>query len=321
MTAVKDVVQALGIGASDIAAILGISPFGNPWTVYARKKGLLGPPVQTDEMEWGKILEPVIAGKFSLRMDLPIEWWDKRIYSKKRPWQYASPDALILTEPQQVLEVKTAGLSKAAEWSRERGDAEGIPEYYRVQVEWQLSTLELETAYVAVLIAGSDFRIYKIRHDPLLEEILLEEVEEFWRQHLLAGVEPPMGGSRQAREYLKKQYPRERENLRPATAEEITWLSEYGTVRTKLDALEGRKAELENQLFRAIGNHEGLEWPSGKMTWKKTKDSHATDWELLALKQLEGYSNEEQQNFIEEYTHTVAGYRKIYFKERANANA
>jgi len=55
------------------------------------------------------------------------------------------------------------------DWGLDAGDEDGMPDYYLAQVEWQLSVTGLKTAYIAVLIAGNDFRIYKIHHDPVLE--------------------------------------------------------------------------------------------------------------------------------------------------------
>lgn len=316
MTAVKDIVRTTSIGASEIAAIAGISPFAGPWQIYARKRGLIDPPEQTEEMFWGKAFEPVIAGIFSARMNLEIEWFDQPIYSKTRPWQRASPDAFILTAPKRkVLEVKTAGQYRAGEWDRDAGDEDGVPEYYVAQVEWQMSTCELDEAYVAALIGGNDFRVYRIEHDPVLEEILVEEGAEFYYKHLLPGVEPPVDGSKEARDYIRKRFPRQREKLRPATVAEMEWLREYAALRAQLDLLAERKSALENQLTSAVGNHEGLEWPQGKFTWKRTKDRAETNWEELAKEQLTGYSQEEREALIGQHTHTVAGYRRIHFRE------
>lgn len=321
-TSAQEIIRSSGIGASEIAAVLGISPFGDAWTVYARKMKLVEPQEQTDEMYWGKQLEPVIARVFSERMDLTVEWFDRRFYNKTRPWQYASPDGFIRAETSErkriaVLECKTAGLHQSGEWDRDTGNEDGVPEYYLAQVEWQMSTCGLDLAYIAVLIAGNDFRVYKIPHDPVLEEILLEEGENFWRHHLMTKVEPPIGGSDRARQYLQKRFPRDRETLRPATAAETEWLVEYAELRRLLGHIEARRKELENQITQAIGNAEGLHWARGKFTWKKPKDSSEIKWEELAQSQLVGFSAEEKAAFIEQYTHTIQGSRRIYFREQA----
>lgn len=310
-----EIIRANGVSATMISPIAGISPWGDRWTAYAHAKGLIAPEEQTEEMFWGTRLQRVIAQVFCERMELPIEWSDQRVYSKTRPWQCASPDAFILTQPKrQVLECKTAGLHQSHEWDREATNEDGVPDYYVAQVEWQLSTCELEVAYVAVLIAGNDFRIYRIEHDPVLEEILLEEGERFWREHLMSNVPPPIGGSQRARQYLGQRYPRHREKLRPATLDEIAWLDEYAVLRAQSDVIESRRDELENQLKQAIGEAEGLSWSRGKLTWKKSKDHAAVNWEELAENQLVGYSKEEKAALVAQYTETVHGSRRLYFR-------
>lgn len=320
MTSAREIIQASGIGASEVAAILGISPFGDAYTVLARKKGFGDPQPETEEQHWGKLLEPLIAGVFAHRENLPIEWWDKPVYSKKRDWQRASPDGLILskTEPAErvgVLECKTTGPHYASHWDQSGTGADGIPEYYLVQVEWQMSTLELPVAHVAVLIAGQDFRTYRIEHDPILEEIILEQVEPFYFQCVLGDAEPPMGPSPHARNYIRQRYPKHTEKLRPAEGPEIEWLQEYASLRSRMDVLEDQKATLENQLCRAIGDAEGIQSANAKMTWKKIKDRFETNWEELAREQLIGYTDEEQRAKIQQYTETIHGYRKIHFRK------
>jgi hypothetical protein len=78
--------------ASDIAAIVGISPFADRWQIWARKQGLIAPE-ESERMFWGIKLQSVIAQVFAEKMDLPVEWHDRRIYHPTRSWQYASPDA------------------------------------------------------------------------------------------------------------------------------------------------------------------------------------------------------------------------------------
>lgn len=315
LTSAAEIVQANAISATDVPAILGLSRWGDRWTVYARKLGLIPPQEQTPEMFWGKKLEQPIAQAFSEITDKPILWFDQRVYHKTRPWQCCTPDAFVMATPKRhVLECKTAGLQQAGEWDRDMLNDDGVPDYYLAQVQWQLSTLELDLAYIAVLIAGNDFRIYTIERDPVLEEILLEEAEEFWQRHIMGKVEPAISGSDRARQYLRKRYPREREKLRRATAMETELLVAYANLRVLLDAGDERKRELENQITQAIGDAEGLEWERGKFTWKKTKDRTVISWDELAKSQLVGFDAEQQRELIDQYTHTEPGVRRIYFK-------
>lgn len=320
MVSASEIIHASGIGASEIAAVMGISPFDEPWDIYARKHSLAKPKEQTEAMFWGTMLEPVVAKVFSMRMEMPIEWYNERIYSAERPWQYASPDAFIVASAPVagrigLLECKTAGLHQSGEWDRNSDGEDGVPEYYLAQVQWQMSVCRLNIAYIAVLIAGQDFRVYRIDHDPVLEDILLEAGETFWRHHILTKEEPTISGSEAARDYLRKRYPRQREKLRPATEAEVELLDQYAQLRGLLKQGGERRKVLENQITQAVGDNEGLEWARGKFTWKLTKDRRFVNWEGLAKSQIATYSEQDQKDLVSQYTLTKDGYRRIHFND------
>ena len=50
-----------GIGGGDVAALVGLSRYGSPYSVWARLVGLLHPTPETPRQTIGHELEPVIA--------------------------------------------------------------------------------------------------------------------------------------------------------------------------------------------------------------------------------------------------------------------
>jgi predicted phage-related endonuclease len=50
------------IGGSDIAAILGLSPYKTPLDVYLEKRGLWEDGAAGEAARWGTIMEPILAG-------------------------------------------------------------------------------------------------------------------------------------------------------------------------------------------------------------------------------------------------------------------
>lgn len=82
-----------GIGASDIAAVLGLSPYASPFSLWWAKK--LGWHLDsTREMAIGLLLEPLIAGLFGEdHPDLYVCRPAARTYRHAdHPWMLASPD-------------------------------------------------------------------------------------------------------------------------------------------------------------------------------------------------------------------------------------
>lgn len=151
--------RADGLGGSEIAAVLGLSPFESRFALWHRKAGRIPPVAETDEMYWGSQLEDVVAAEFARRHpELRVRrtgMWRNRA----RPYQLGQPDR---TAGRQLLECKTARFDD--EWGEPGTDE--IPVYYRAQVLWYLDTLGRDECHVAVLISGSDYREFLVRYDP-----------------------------------------------------------------------------------------------------------------------------------------------------------
>lgn len=166
--------RAHGIGGSEIAAVLGLSPFESRFSLWHRKKGLAAPVAQNDVMYWGNRLEAVVRDEFNLRHadDLPpvreIGTWRHGA----RPWQIANPDGRLDDE---LYEGKTAYNDDG--WGEPGTDE--IPVYYRTQCLWYLDVFGLRRCHVAVLISGSDYREYFVEHSPGEVQIMLDAAAEF----------------------------------------------------------------------------------------------------------------------------------------------
>ena len=188
--------RANGLGGSEIAAVLGLSKWESRFSLWHRKAGRVGPQESNPEMEAGVRLEPAIVGKFAdehpeLRV-LP----DNHTYRHvDRPWQVASPDALVYPAdlpaggaPVALLEAKFALYPE--EWGDEGTDE--VPPYYLAQVRWYLDVLGLELAYLQVFIGSSaDFREYVIKADPADQAFVRGEAESFLGT-LTRGERPPI---------------------------------------------------------------------------------------------------------------------------------
>jgi putative phage-type endonuclease len=151
--------RADGLGGSEIAPILGLSPWESLFSLWHRKAGLASPTAEDDIMYWGKLHEPTIRSEFNRRhLENPaVEVGTWRHVD--RPWQIANPDGLM---DGALFEAKTA---RADDGWGEPGTDE-IPVYYRAQVLWYLDVFALPLAHVAVLIGGSDYREYQVGASP-----------------------------------------------------------------------------------------------------------------------------------------------------------
>jgi putative phage-type endonuclease len=167
-----------GVTASEIAVVLGLSPYSSPYALYHQKLGIL--PADDDQavFERGRVLEPYIAEKFAAAHPELLVVGDGRSLFRhdERPWQLATPDRLIADDmrfdfvpglvieefaPVAVLETKTDAGSD--EWGEEGTDE--IPVHYRCQVIWQMDVMGVSRAYVSCLDpARWRIREYVIEH-------------------------------------------------------------------------------------------------------------------------------------------------------------
>lgn len=163
------------IGGSEVGAITGESKYESAYSLWAKKLGLIpSDKADNEPMYWGRKLESVVIDRFEEdHPELIVGRTPGSYVSKERDFMFASPDAIYTKADgsRGVLEIKTARYKD--DWT------DGVPRYYMTQVQWYLSTLGLEEAYLAVLFAGSEYQEFYIEADPLWQAYDLEQVEKF----------------------------------------------------------------------------------------------------------------------------------------------
>lgn len=180
--------RAGGIGASEIAAVVGLSPYVSAFWLWHFKKGNIAGQSLSDAMDWGHRLEPVVRQWWNERHDYyDVEPTPGTFAHADRPWQRCNPDGLIRHRPDLLLEIKTSRYPDG--WGRSGTDE--IPLHYRCQVQQSLDIFGATTAHLAVLIGGNEPREYVIEADSDDQRTLREAGAAFW-ESLQANDEPPI---------------------------------------------------------------------------------------------------------------------------------
>lgn len=264
-----------GIGSSDAAAAVGISPYVSPlelWLVKTgRDEGLTksDPNDDTSPMFWGTALEPLVAEHYARRTGHRVRR-NNAVLQHRDPdkaWMLANIDREIVGHPEvQILECKTAGEFGARLWR------DGVPEYVQCQVQHQLAVTGKRAADVAVLICGHELRIHRIERDEALIASLIELERRFW-EHVVNDTPPPVDGSESSGLALQALYPADqgetmdlREDL--ALAETFARLI---SVRDQLDAHKATEALLKQQIQERMGEASRALFPGGSVSWKRAK--------------------------------------------------
>lgn len=199
--------RADGIGGSEIAGVLDISPWESAFSLWHRKRGNVPPRMANVEMDAGRRLEPVICDVFAERHpDLRMEPTGT-FRNRQRPWQIANPDRLLFdvfkpnTGPSAVLEAKYA--LNAEQWGSEESGR--VPDHYVTQALWYLDTLGLDRCYLMVFIGSTgEFREYVINSAvPDDVRLMRGAGAEFMRQ-VNENIRPKIDGHEQTLRVVKQ---------------------------------------------------------------------------------------------------------------------
>ncbi len=172
-----------GIGGSDAAAVLGLSPWRTPFEVWAEKAGYMVPAefAESEPMRWGRLLEPIILTQYERRRDTVVTVVGM-LRHPDIPWLICSPDGVA---GDRIVEVKTT--RSAAGWGEQGTDE--IPPHHLVQAHHNLIVSGAAVCDMPVLIGGSDERLYHVEPDQTLHAQILEQEADFW--HAVERREPP----------------------------------------------------------------------------------------------------------------------------------
>jgi len=164
------------VGASQLAAVLGISPYQTPWEAWATLTGRLEPWRGNNATRAGTLLENAV-------LDAAEEELQRQLYRQYKQSHdtlplHATCDAIVL-ETLRPVEAKTTGIVGPV--SRGWGDelTDQIPEYYAVQVHAQLLCTDADLAYLFALIAGRGIVRYEIERNPRIDELIAERLTDW----------------------------------------------------------------------------------------------------------------------------------------------
>ena len=239
-----------GIGASEIPAVMGRSPWTSPFDLYWRKRADPDESGGNEYTAWGHRLEPVIAAHFA-EQHPEFEVFTKvgLCVNDDRDWQRCSPDGLV-AESDDVLSA-VAGLEVKNAHNREGWDVDdlqGIPLHYYDQVQWSMDVTGLPVWWVAVLFGGNTYAEYEVRYDALHAKILREQGELFWTA-LVEQRPPPLDSHDATARRLRELHP-DVDDVEVEVPDELA--ARYVDACAAVKGASEEKKLAENQLRAAI---------------------------------------------------------------------
>lgn len=266
-----------GLGASEVAAALGLSRWQTPWEVWAGKTGVRRRDTSTDAAELGVALEPWLLAQAAVLLGVPVERTPARLYAHgDHPWRLASPDGA--TKAGGLVECKTAGLTSGR---ADPDDWDGrVPLVYEIQARWQMHVMDVDVVHVVALVAGMGLLTRTVDRDPAIEAELVRQTAEWWHRHVVDGVEPPIGAGDLAA--LADLWPTPdggTVDLDDTDAAELLGLRRRAAARRDQAAAE--VDDIDAQLRRLIGPH-GEAYLSGRLAYSLPTRRGSVDWRAYA---------------------------------------
>lgn len=272
MTATEELNRALTIGGSDVAAILGISPFRTPLDVWREKCLGQRDHIDTPATRAGQRFEPHILAAYAAQ--LPTGSKVEKPEPLVRDHLRASPDGIAVVNGwPRLVEIKTTMF--ANDWGA--SGTEDVPLHYAVQAYWYMDLLGIDEADFPVLlwpyemrdllglspaeiVAECEVRTLKLPFSAATARMLRETVDRFWHGHVKAEVPPRSVDLEDAKRFVYAV----RGKTVPADEELIRLLAQRDELKAEEKALQKRTDENEHAIRLRIGDAEAVVHPETK---------------------------------------------------------
>lgn len=184
-----------GIGGSDAAAIMGISPFRTARDIYYDKLNIV--PQCNSEENWvalkmGHLLEDLVAEIFSRKTGLKVFQIKRMFQHPLHPFMLADVDYFVSLPNGRtaILEIKTTNYNARSNWWQD--GKEIVPPYYEAQGRHYMAVMNLDEVYFCCLYGNNEDEtlIRHIDRNCTYESELIFLEECFWQEHVLAQIPP-----------------------------------------------------------------------------------------------------------------------------------
>lgn len=272
-----------GIGGTDIGAIVGVNPWRGIMDIYLEKIGITESQPDNEAMYWGREMEPVLlkryvkeTGETAVFVPQPDEL---PYIHPKYYWYLGSPDGIVAADG--GVDFKTTGHRNG--WGQPGTDE--VPEWIHTQADWYMGLTDAEWWDIAVLFFSPrrEFAIYRIPRNQELIDNLIQAGKDFWENHVIPQIPPPIDASEGSKKLLNYLYPQDKEDLL-ISSDGINVLAErLRDQEIKRDMVITQLTLIQNQLKEVIGDHAGIQTSLGKIKWSKNKDSEITNWQGIVM--------------------------------------
>lgn len=293
-------IRQTGLGGSDIAAALGVSPWKTPVELWMEKTGQptenSGNPLMLDI---GSALEDLVASTYETKTGRKVERYP---YTLRDGALVGNVDRLIIPAGKEHAAdgelISTDGILECKTSRKPWDDEEGVPIYYLTQVLTYMALCPT-VQYVdvaCIFLLGATFDSYRVERNDQQIQSLKEFASEWWKKYVLLGEKPEPRTERDCTLLWA------RSSDKPVAAttsivEKAYRIAEIRALKKKLNTVEDmlkRDIALFMQDCDTLTDERG----SNLLTYKTGRMQFLVDWMGLAIEvgftqeQLERHSSE-----------------------------
>lgn len=290
--------DAARLGGSDIAGILGLSPWQTPLSIYARVvaalEGRALPEASIAYRERGNVLERAVLELYAQKTGARLLPGPKLTHPDM-PFVRASLDALAERDGVIVADAKTVAGGMRHHFGEEGTDQVRKDILFQMQIYvgigMRTGHVTRPVADVPVLgLKGADPVVFTIGFDLELFSMIEAALDRFWKDHVLPRRPPPVTEPLRDVDAAGALYPRhsgEERHWDTLGTEEQRAVRDWLKARARLKRAELRAAGAEAVLKMALKDTtkvHGLPASTGarSISWKKNKARQETDWKSVA---------------------------------------
>jgi putative phage-type endonuclease len=256
------------VGASEVAAVMGLSRFSTALDVYKHKKGVdsnfdpvlafIGHQSEPIMHAWVERFSGIDVTLEAGYMARSVEW----------PFLHASFDR-VSAPPFLTWQFKTAHQYSGHHWD------EGIPTDIRVQVQAEMAVAGTPRAAVVVWIGGREFRLFwEPRDDRFIQEHMIPAVMHFWDANVRAQVPPQPSTISEIAEV----YPTDPGSVLDLPENAFEVLERITVLNSDINAQTEERDALKVALSEFVGPAETLTYGGRPVaTWKTQKGRQSFD--------------------------------------------
>lgn len=272
------------LGASQVPAALGVSPFTTPIELWQEYAGLVTRPAQLGPAaRLGHALESGVAEVAAEILGVEIRK-GHTLEDPRETWRVATPD--FFTTDDATLQIKTSGLTSRApagvldEWGEPGSDE--VPVHVAVQVQVEMSIAratriaQADHAYVAALLPGRGVQTYLVPFDSDVAQAIADKTRAFWSL-VQSGTPPDPDESEAFGVYLSRRFPSPSGRwLEPTEAVENN-VRAYLDARRRAEEAERDMRAARNQITMSIGDAQGYRGEGWSADWRGVRGNAEID--------------------------------------------